>query len=123
MSATDDKITLAEAITWTGNWRSAPSTAAKAFLIPVKDIQGVLNEIKGQGEGAKARAYLAIDGTGAEKLVIVGTVFVPATATKKAYYKDLLPASGEAAGAGGNSIWDFTEACPVNCDEGSPLSQ
>ncbi|MFT7628397.1 MAG: hypothetical protein ACI9OS_002056, partial [Ulvibacter sp.] len=68
MSVIDDKITLDQAISWTGNWRSAPSTKANAFLIPVKDIEGVLKEIKSQGSGAKARAYLAIDETGEEKL-------------------------------------------------------
>jgi hypothetical protein len=123
MSASDDKITLAQAIAWTGNWRKAPSTAARAFLVPVNDIEGVLNEIKGQGPNAKARVYLAIDDKGMEKLVIVGTEYIPATANDKAYYKDLLPATGETAGAGVNGIWDFTEPCPPECDEGSPLNQ
>ncbi len=122
MSATDGKITLEEAITWTGNWRSAPSTKANAFLIPVKTIEGVLNEIKAQGSGAKARAYLAIDETGEEKLVFVGTKHVPATPNEKAYYKDLLPAAGATTEAGGNSIWDFTDPCPPFCDDSSPLN-
>ncbi|MGK0295557.1 MAG: hypothetical protein ACI884_001720, partial [Ulvibacter sp.] len=88
----------------------------------VKDIEGVLKEIKSQGSGAKARAYLAIDETGEEKLVFVGTEYVPATPKDKEYYKDLLPEAGAAAGAGANSIWDFTSPCPPYCDDSSPLN-
>ena len=62
------------------------------------------------------RAYLAID-SGVEKLVIVGTL-----KDKNGVYRDLLPAAGEAAGAGTNSIWDFTDPCPPKCDPSSPLN-
>jgi hypothetical protein len=120
MSATDGKITLAEAISWTGNWRGAPSTSARAFLIPLADLQGAVAEIQAQTDSPMVRAYLAID-SGVEKLVIVGTKKVPGL-DGKPYYKDLLPAAGEAAGAGTNSIWDFTEPCPPKCDPNSPLN-
>ncbi|GAB5400197.1 MAG: hypothetical protein Aureis2KO_17820 [Aureisphaera sp.] len=123
MSATDKKITLAEAISWTTAWRGSPSTSAKAFLIPIQDLQGVLNEISGQGGNPCARAYLAMDG-GVEKLIFVGT----SQDTQKdgsVIYRDLLPSVGGAEGAeaaGSNSIWDFTEPCPSACDPNSPLN-
>tara|TARA_R100001132_G_C3268599_1_gene90923 strand:+ start:682 stop:1032 length:351 start_codon:yes stop_codon:yes gene_type:complete len=116
MSATDGKITLAEAISWTGNWRGAPSTSARAFLIPLADLQGAVAEIQAQTDSPMVRAYLAMDG-GVEKLVIVGT-----QKDKNGVYRDLLPAAGEAAGAGTNSIWDFTDPCPPKCDPSSPLN-
>lgn len=116
MSATDGKITLAEAISWTGNWRGAPSTSARAFLIPLADLQGAVAEIQAQTDSPMVRAYLAID-SGVEKLVIVGT-----QKDKNGVYRDLLPAAGEAAGAGTNSIWDFTKPCPPDCDDNSPLN-
>tara|TARA_R110000772_G_scaffold12536_1_gene38101 strand:+ start:33 stop:401 length:369 start_codon:yes stop_codon:yes gene_type:complete len=122
MSATDGKITLTEAIAWTGNWRKTPSTKTNAFLIPVKTIEGVLSEIKAQGSGAKARAYLGIDDKGEETLVFVGTKFAPATPKEKEYYKDLLPAANETTEAGANGIWDFVEPCPPYCDDSSPLN-
>ena len=120
MSAQDGKITLAEAISWTSNWRGAPSTSARAFLIPLVDLQGAVAEIQNQTGSPMVRAYLASDG-GVEKLVIVGTT----QETQKdgsVIYRDLLPAAGEAAGAGANSIWDFTEPCPPACDPNSPLN-
>ncbi|MDC8004756.1 hypothetical protein POV27_11895 [Aureisphaera galaxeae] len=119
MSATDKKITLAEAISWTSAWRSAPSTSARAFLIPIQDLQGVLNEISGQGGNPCARAYLAIDG-GVEKLIFVGTS-QETQPDKSVIYRDLLPAAGEEA-TSSNSIYDFTNPCPPDCDPSSPLN-
>ena len=116
MSATDGKITLQEAIDWTTNYRNAPVNNATAFLIPIADLQGALAEIQGQTGSPMVRAYLASD-NGVEKLVIVGT-----EEDRNGVYRDLLPAAGEAAGAGTNSIWDFTEPCPPACDNNSPLN-
>ncbi len=120
MSATDKKITLAEAISWTTAWRSSPTTSARAFLIPIEDMQGVINEISGQGGSPCARAYLAMDG-GEEKLVIVGT----SQETQKdgsVIYRDLLPAVGEDPATASNAIYDFTTPCPTECDPSSPLN-
>ena len=116
MSSTDKKITLQEAINWTTNWRSAPSTSARAFLIPIQDLQGAIAEIQGQTDSPMARAYLGID-NGVEKLVIVGT-----QKDRNGVYVDLLPTAGEAAGTGANSIWDFSQPCPPECDPNSPLN-
>ncbi|PKA84438.1 hypothetical protein ATE92_2628 [Ulvibacter sp. MAR_2010_11] len=116
MSNTDNKITLQQAINWTTNWRSSPSTSARAFLIPIEDLEGVVAEIKSQGAGANARAYLAID-NGVEKLIIVGT-----KKNASGVYVDLLPANSDDVSGTGNSIWDFTEPCPPQCDPNSPLN-
>lgn len=115
MSATDGKITLQQAIDWTTNYRNAPVNNATAFLIPIQDLQGALAEIQGQTGSPMVRAYLASD-NGVEKLVIVGT-----EADRNGVYRDLLPTSGDAIGAG-NSIWDFTDPCPPKCDPSSPLN-
>lgn len=122
MSATDKKISLADAIAWTGNWRSTPSSSARGFLIPVQDLQGVLNEISGQAGQPMARAYLAMDG-GVEKLVIVGT----SQETQKdgsVIYRDLLPSATEDYEAAANAIYDFTLPIPpeTNADPSSPLN-
>lgn len=122
MSATDKKISLDDAKDWTGNWRTAPTTAARAFLIPVNDIQGVLNEIKSQSGEPCARAYLAIDDKGVEKLVIVGTSQDTTTTPGTTIYRDLLPAVGEDYETATNSIYDFTKPCPTFCDPASPLN-
>ncbi|MCW5520592.1 hypothetical protein J1N09_12120 [Aureitalea sp. L0-47] len=121
MSQADKKITLATAKSWTANWRNAPSTSAKAFLIPIQDLQGAISEIQNQGGNPMARAYLGIDPSdNTEKLIIVGTN----QETDKAgntVYRDLLPAD-ENTTDGGNSIWDFTRPCPPYCDDNSALS-
>lgn len=122
MSSTDKKISLADAIAWTKNWRLAPSTAARAFLIPIEDLQGVINEIKSQGGDPCARAYLAIDGTGEEKLVIVGTSQDTTTTPGTTIYRDLLPSATEDYETATNSIYDFTKPCPTYCDPSSDLN-
>jgi hypothetical protein len=116
MSGTDKKITLQQAINWTTNWRNAPSTSARAFLIPIQDLEGAVAEIKSQGPDAKVRAYLGID-NGVEKLVIVGT-----RKNSNGVYVDLLPSSANETVGDGNSIWDFSQPCPPECDPNSPLN-
>ena len=122
MSAINKKITLDQAISWTGTWRSAPAAEAKAFLVPVETIAGVLSEIESQGPGAKARVYLGVDNAGQEKLIFVGTKLEPAQGKNKAYYKDLLPSQGHVIEPEAPGIWDFTEPCPPHVDETSPLN-
>ncbi len=115
MKATGNTITEGQAIAWTGAYRSSPSTAARAFLIPIGDMQGVIDEIKGQGGKPMARAYLAMDGT-VEKLVIVGTT-QDNSSPVGTIYRDMLPSVNPAY-----KIYDFTEPCPSACDPGSPLN-
>ncbi|MCW9038450.1 MULTISPECIES: hypothetical protein [Altibacter] len=119
MSETDKKITLQQAKDWTANWRSTPSTSARAFLIPVQDLQGVLAEMGNPTSGdACVRAYLGIDtATNTEKLIIVGT-----EKNREGVYEDLLPVSLNTIDAGANGIWDFSEPCPPKCDPNSALN-
>ena len=115
MSDTDKKISLQQAIDWTTDYRNAPTTSARAFLIPVQDLQGVLEEMGTTGPNACVRAYLALDPTtNEEKLVIVGT-----QQDRSGVYRDLLP---DAAGTNGCSIWDFTRPCPSWRDDESALN-
>jgi hypothetical protein len=115
MSATDKKITEEQAIAWTSAYRSSPSTNARAFLIPIEDMQGIIDEISDQGGEPCARAYLAMDGT-QEKLVIVGTT-QDTSAPGPTVYRDMLPSINPAY-----SIYDFTKPCPTWCDPSSPLN-
>lgn len=124
MSEQDKKITLQTAIDWTQEWRSVESDYNKhnelnAFLIPIQDLQGVLEEMGANpGDDACVRAYLGVNShTNEEKLIIVGT-------KKQAdgVYKDLLPAVLNKAEGNKNSVWDFTQRCPPHCDESSSLN-
>ena len=110
------------AIAWTTASRGRhPAGATKAYLIPLDDLQGAIDEIKNQGGAPMARAYLAYGSTDGQpdedKLVIVGTTQVPPTMPGgKTTYLDLIPSRNP-----GSSIWDFTEPCPNQCDSTSPL--
>ena len=110
------------AIAWTTASRSRHATGAtKAYLIPLDDLQGAINEIKNQGGDPMARAYLAygsLDGKDEDKLVIVGTTQEPPTTPGgETIYRDMIPSRNPAS-----SIWDFTEPCPQACDDTSPLN-
>lgn len=129
MSQQDKKIDLPTAQTWTANWRNSESDYNKhnecnAFLIPAQDLQGALEEMQGQSGQQYIRAYLGVDTSttpSTEKLIIVGTK--PETQRDgSVIYRDLVQgyASAVADGKDG-SIWDFTEPCPPNCDNDSPI--
>ncbi|MEZ4874625.1 MAG: hypothetical protein R2793_04035 [Flavobacteriaceae bacterium] len=122
MSATDGKITLQQAIDWTTDYRNNEVTSARAFLIPIQDLQGALAEIQGQTGSPMVRAYLALDpSTNEEKLVIVGTS-QEVQRDGSIIYRDLLPDAGVAVEDSSNSIYDFTKPCPTWCDDNSPLN-
>jgi len=121
MSNSDKKITLETAISWTNQWRNTPSSSARAFLIPIEDLQGAISEIQDQSGNPRARAYLGIDPTtNIEKLIIVGTR-QETDKSGNTVYRDLLPTDG-GYGDDGNSIWDFTVPCPPSCDDDSDLN-
>ena len=109
-------ISLDTAKKWTKKWRQKESTynkyhECKAFNIPKIDLQEVL-AVKGV---ASIRAYLGVDENNVEKLMIVGV-------DEKG--KDMIPTSDDIALKGDQDdggIWDFTEPCPISCDESSPL--
>jgi len=110
------------AIAWTTASRARHTPGAtKAYLIPLDDLQGAIDEIKNQGGDPMARAYLAygsLDGKDEDKLVIVGTTQIPPTKPgDDIIYRDMLPSRNPTS-----SIWDFTEPCPTQCDDTSPLN-
>lgn len=62
MSQADKKISLTKAKTWTSNWRSNPKSDTRAFLIPVQDLQGALQEMGNPtNQEACVRVYLGVD--------------------------------------------------------------
>lgn len=120
MSDSNGRISLADAISWTTNWRRAPQSSTNAFLIPLADLQGAIAEIQGQTGSPMVRAYMAVK-DGEEKLVILGTT----QETQKdgsVVYKDLLPDASEDYETSSNGIWDFTKRCPPFCDPNSSLN-
>ena len=122
----NDRITLDDGITWTADWKSRHASGTRAFLIPLKDLQGAMAEIMNQGGDPCARAYLGIDDKGEEKLVIVGTKQVPkgdANAANEVDYIDLTPKTRNAIVETEYGVWDFTRPCPTYCDDNSPLNQ
>jgi len=121
MSETDKKITLAQAKTWTSQWRDTPESNCRAFLLPLEDLQGAIDEIKNQGGNPCARVYLGIDDTNTEKLIVVGTS-QESDGKGGTIYRDLLP-NDDGYGTNGNSLWDFSKPCPPWCDANSALNQ
>lgn len=94
-------ITLAEAATWTANYRAAnPSPAVKAHFFGRNAIQAILNQENCVG----IRIYYALDTHGVKQLVIVG-----ADAAEKDLYEGKLA----------ERSWP----CPPFCDSTSPLSR
>ena len=117
MNNTNDTITLAEGKAWTKAWRERnPNAECRAFLIPKKDLTGLLTE-----DIDAVRAYMAYgpneSGVKEDKLVIVGTKLDPKTGVQV----DMLPDPTLAVG-NGNNIYDFTTPCPPVCDPKSDLN-
>ncbi len=123
MSSTDKKITLQEGIDWTTSWRANRGDRnVKAFLIPAQDLEGALAEMSGQTGQKYVRAYIGVDDTNTDKLIIVGTE--PETQRDGSIiYRDMITddVTGQKYGGGG-SLWDFTQPCPPECDPESPLN-
>lgn len=130
-------IPLERAKTLAKNWQSANPNHAKAFLMPALDLMAcmlemrvLVKEIDGSyrvTEGVNnsgIRAYMAIDpsqeeGYG-EKLLIVGT-----TKDEEGNIIDIIEGRRTNSNAlidpVGSGVFDFTDPCPSECDEGSPL--
>lgn len=115
MPTNDDfTIDLKTAQDWARRWRKEEGDynahhEVHAFLIPVEDIQALLEE------GVdKIRAYIGVDENEEEKLMIVGTRYNAEQDT----YDDMLPSGSPIKG----SIYDFTQPCPPACGYNSPLN-
>lgn len=113
---TVNAISLPTAKKWAKRWSKKEGSynshhKVKAFLIPKVDLLEVLTE------GVDAvRAYIGIDDTNTEKLMIVGTKLNPVTGI----YEDLITV-GPGSGSEPDDIYDFTRPCPTDCDPSSPM--
>ena len=94
-------ITLDVAKEWAKSWRSnPPAKLAKGHLIP----GGALSELLATEGVVDVRAYMGVDATGIQKLMLVGV---------NADGKDLIDSN--------HLIYDKTQPCPDKCDPTSPL--
>lgn len=133
----DNEISLDQGKRWTTLWREASPDHCKAFLIPVSDLVGILEEmevlqkVKGEyyiikeGHDKGIRAYMGIDPKekmgGGEKLVLVGTK-KEIDKEGRIVHRDIINEQIAAAESENSGIYDFTEPCPDACDGESPLN-
>jgi len=128
---------------WTARWREK-NPEAKAFLIPVEDLFGVLQEmnvlspsgrtneyIYNPGVERDVRGYMGIDENGTPHMVMVGTKKFPDEKMPGGVvYRDLYDGgvdgkAGTLEGAEvfeGSGVYDFTTPCPDFCDPDSDLN-
>jgi len=94
-------ITLDDAKNWAKEWQTnPPKDLAKAHLIPGE----ALSELLATEGVVNVRAYMGVDETGTQKLMIVGV---------DDDGKDLIDEN--------HLIYDKTNPCPNVCDPSSPL--
>ena len=143
MSTSNNLISIEEAKTWTEKWQTDCPDNCKAFLIPTIDLVEALEEmgvLKKKKNGdyrlrkvnkTGVRAYMAIDENteegGGEKLLIVGTR-IDCNGVHRDIIEGEKPSSCEdgkinaaVSNLEGSGVFDFTEPCPNNCDQDSPL--
>lgn len=131
-------VKLENAEKWTKLWQDNNPNHCKAFLIPAEDLTAVLKEMNilvQQPNGtyvldnnalpnAGIRNYIGIDTTNGtkkdngygEKLLIVGTTYDATTKVHSDIIKNQQNPTSKDSG-----IYDFTEPCPNECDQNSPL--
>lgn len=107
MTTSVNTIPLSEAEDWQDNWLASDSLAAdpakiKSFLIPLADLQQVINEMG----VAHARAVLGKTPQGEDKLMFVGVNSQGETMVNPVLNQ---------------YVYDFTQPCPPVCGTG-PLS-
>jgi hypothetical protein len=144
----NNQISLKQAKDWTAIWRIANPNKAKAYLIPIEDLMGVLIEMEvlkplskkdntysyDEGHNKAIRGYMAIEpvnlhGRPEEKLLIVGTEKIGEGFD--VVYRDIIWDKNKLVGDGleepvqegdGSGVFDFSRPCPDRCDEESPLN-
>lgn len=97
----DLTITLDQAKAWAKSWRNnPPKDLAKGHLITGQ----ALTELLASEGVVNVRAYMGVDESGIQKLMLVGV---------NSAGNDMIDA--------GHLIYDKTEPCPSCCDTNSPL--
>ena len=108
-----NKITLADAVKFTENYRNAHPGATSAFTTRFDEIQTLINDIKSH-TGINInhiRIYMAINHNNEETLVLVGV---------DSFGKDICSFSTAAGQVSGT--YDMMLPCPNTCDTSSPLN-
>ena len=117
-------IPLKEAKEWTTQWQRNNPNLSKAFLLPVENLLGCLQEMgvlkidsDGKatitlGKDQKVRTYIGLDEKKTQKLIMVGTK------NENGVYKDLISENED----NNSGIYDFSRPCPYDCDLSSPLN-
>lgn len=103
----ENTISLATAQDWAARWKNKEGSynrhhELKAFWIPGVDFTQVMKEAGAQN----VRAYLGVDESNVEKLMIVGV---------DADGNDMIDESK------GQYIYDFSEPCPSTCNKKAPF--
>lgn len=139
----DFTIPADQAAEWTARWREK-NPEAKAFLIPVEDLFGVLQEMNvlaptgapnefvyNPGIERDVRGYMGIDENGTPHMVMVGTKRFPDERMPGGVvYRDLYNGGVDGKkdtleGAEvfeGSGVYDFSSPCPTVCDDESELN-
>lgn len=138
-----NEVAIDQAKSWAKKWQKKYKHECKAFLMPAIDLIEALEEMNvlvKQDDGnysiqnvasSGVRAYMAIDedikeGRG-EKLLIVGT-----NVDCNGIHRDIIEGEqpsgcdncevdATVAALEGSGVFDFTEPCPNECDQNSPL--
>lgn len=131
-------ISIEDAKAWTKNFQgNMRSGDAKAFLISCEAIVEILKEMKvlqdnGKGnfslnnvDDSSIRAYLAVnpeqtDANG-QTLVMVGTM-KDANGIERDMVQEEKNPPFKTSDLTGSGAFDFSEACPRQCDQNSPLN-
>lgn len=133
-----NQIDLTTAQTWTLEWRDDESNynaynECNGFLIPLADLKDLVAEMAKLPPSIvpqKVRAYLGVKvdnhvtpAVKTEKLIFVGTKPGGIVAGRQQYIDMVSDDLGNPVSGGGGGIWDFTDPCPPECDDNSPIIQ
>ena len=113
------EIRLSTGIEWAKKFRDSKveeSNRINAYLIPIESLEAVL-KLKQTQNIDSVRAYVGINESGEQNLILTGAKFDEATGI----YKDVF--SGDVNSlAGENIVYDGTRPCPPCTDPESPMN-